>query len=370
MKLLLPFITLLLFLTPPLRANDAQSQKDNLIVQALLRLEKYNLHAKEKAHVKAAVLRYLKANPATDEFFTLIEKFKITEANLQLIGIALDNPRKTEGVRAAKILLASKNTTHINNILAGKKAPPAISLLTALGNTADPAVVPIALPIVTSKRSLPTRTAAVNALGKSAKGQRALLKLTTTKKLPTDLKFTTANILLASRDKKIATEAAKHLKLPATAGSKPLPPIATLAKLTGNPAKGKAVYTRACAICHLPSVLKIDFGPNLIEIGDKLPKSALYTAILDPNAGINFGFEGFILKTKSGAELAGYIQSKTDTTITLKIAGGIAQKFKRADIAKITPMKQSLMPENLQASMNKQELVDLVQYLTTLKKKK
>ena len=40
-----------------------------------------------------------------------------------------------------------------------------------------------------------------------------------------------------------------------------------------------------CFACHKAGNIGIDYGPALTEIGSKLPKSELYLAIIDPNAG-------------------------------------------------------------------------------------
>jgi hypothetical protein len=44
------------------------------------------------------------------------------------------------------------------------------------------------------------------------------------------------------------------------------------------------------------------------------------------------------------------------------------QSVNKENVVSRTKMETSLMPSNLQSSMSEQELVDLVQYLRTLKK--
>ena len=48
--------------------------------------------------------------------------------------------------------------------------------------------------------------------------------------------------------------------------------------------------------------------------------------------------------------------------------GGIVTRFKKADIATRAKQKLSSMPTNLTQAMTDQEFVDLVEYLSTLKK--
>jgi putative heme-binding domain-containing protein len=104
----------------------------------------------------------------------------------------------------------------------------------------------------------------------------------------------------------------------------------------------------------------------LSEIGSKLPKSELLLAIVKPNAGISFDYEGWTVETKQGSFLAGIV-SESDEELTVRMVGGVSQKVKKADIAKRTKMKASLMPEGLHLAMSEMELVDLVEFLSSLR---
>src|SRR6185436_7573374 len=111
----------------------------------------------------------------------------------------------------------------------------------------------------------------------------------------------------------------------------------------------------------------IDFGPNLSEIGSKLAKEALYESILDPSAGISFGYEVWNIELKSGDELYGLIVSETTEELSVKSVGGAVTKCKTVEIARRTKAALSIMPSGLQQNMSAQDLVDLVEYLGSLK---
>jgi len=123
-----------------------------------------------------------------------------------------------------------------------------------------------------------------------------------------------------------------------------------------------------CVKCHQVNGEGIDFGPNLSEIGTKLGKDALYEAILDPSAGISFGFEAWQIELKNGTEAYGLIVSDTTEEIAVKSQGSIVTRYKKADVTKREQQKLSIMPAGLQQAMSTQDLVDLVEYLSTLKK--
>jgi hypothetical protein len=52
------------------------------------------------------------------------------------------------------------------------------------------------------------------------------------------------------------------------------------------------------------------FWTKAFEIGGKLAKEGQYLAILHPDAGISFGYEGWDIKLKDGTQLVGIVASK------------------------------------------------------------
>jgi len=61
--------------------------------------------------------------------------------------------------------------------------------------------------------------------------------------------------------------------------------------------------------------------------------------------------------------VAGLLAAETPTTITLRMAQGVEQKIGRSDIASMTTSRLSLMPQELEKSMTKQEMADLLAFL-------
>src|SRR2546430_1304966 len=210
-----------------------------------------------------------------------------------------------------------------------------------------------------------------DALAQAEEGAAALLKLAREEKLQQDLKLMAGSELNNVRWAKIKTEAAQLLPLPQGQNSGPVPPISELVKMKGDAAKGAVIYRRdtvGCIKCHQVSGEGVDFGPNLSEIGTKLGKDALYEAILDPSAGVSFGYEAWQIELKNGDEAYGLIVSDTADEIAVKTQGGIVARYKKSDIAKREQQKLSIMPAGLQQTMSTQDLADLVEYLSSLKK--
>lgn len=217
-----------------------------------------------------------------------------------------------------------------------------------------------------NQETFAVENALVNALGNGWNGQHLLFDRIKAGELEGNLKTAALLLVMRSWDPLIREEAPKLLD--ASKGKEgELPSVNRLVEMKGYPSNGKTVFSNTCATCHQVNGEGVQFGPDLSEIGNKLAKRALYSAILYPSAGINFGYEGYLIRTKDGGVFNGYIEGQTEQELTLRMMGGIAQNIKRDQISEMDPMDQSLMTANLQAVMNQQELVDLVAYLSELK---
>ena len=162
------------------------------------------------------------------------------------------------------------------------------------------------------------------------------------------------------------------LPLPFGLNAKPLPPVSVLAKRRGDVKRGEEVFFRAavlCARCHQVNGKGIEVGPALSEIVDKLPRSELYESILDPSLGISFGYEAWTVVLKNGQEAFGVIVSDAAEELSIKQITGVVARFKKSEIRLRQQSSLSIMPAGLQAAMSEQDLVDLVEYLASLKKK-
>jgi putative membrane-bound dehydrogenase-like protein len=343
---------------------DGASGNKTLIVEAASRLK--NLDPAQQAKVKGVVTATLDSAKGTAEYVQLVEQFDLRDRNDELLAFAAARPTDVAAGQAIK-LVAKNDPKAIERALAGQESA---KLAAALGASTDKGVVTLLGNIVgDAKRDLAVRQAAVGALAKSKQGSRAILDLAAGKKLAPELTAAAASQLHNSSHKDIRDEAARLLPVPTAKGSEKLPPLEKLVAMKGDPAKGKAVFTTAtCATCHVVNGQGTAYGPELSEIGTKLPKEALYQSILYPSAGISFGYEGWVVTTTDNDDLDGLISSETADQLVLRRAGGINTALKKSEVKDRRQMKLSIMPENLQQQMSTQELVDLVEYLTTLKK--
>ena len=95
----------------------------------------------------------------------------------------------------------------------------------------------------------------------------------------------------------------------------------------------------------------------------------MFTAILDPSAGVSHNYETFSVITIDGNIYTGLKISDTMASITIRNAEGIDRTILQDDVDEILKTGVSIMPADLQRLLTIQELVDVVAYLKTLKKK-
>lgn len=355
---------------PPLRADDsAQRAKDAIVVRTLLRLPGVDLSTKPEA--KAALLRYLETIRGSEQYLDIIEKFKLRETKDELLRLGLEQSDGTLGVKAAGLLVKFDERELLAKAVADPDATKAAKIVGVLGLLADARTNDLLLPLITSA-DLPVaiRSAAVTAVGRNAPGQKRLLDIVEHRKLPMDLQFAAANALLSSPDEVLRSAAAKHLSLPAAASGEPLPPVADLVKRSGDAARGKELFAGlgTCAKCHKVRGEGKEVGPDLSEIGSKLSKEAMYVSILDPSAGVSFNYETWLARTLDGTTLSGILVNQTDDAIELKTAEAVVHKLNRDDLEALKKQPISLMPADLQKQLKAQDLVDIVEFLATLKK--
>ncbi len=360
-------------LLPALRVqgtdDDPQVARDQVVIQTLLRLPGFDYTSNPKA--QAAVQRELKRLSGTDKYLELVDKLDIRDQAPQLTQLAIDKSTDSVGVNAALLLHKFEQLDELVACLTDKEVARRDAAATVLGLMNHKASREKLLAVVEDPSLDPAiRNSATQGLGRNTAGQRMLLRLLKNGKLPESLTFAVGNALHGSRNAEIREQAAELLPLPASKNSKPLPPVNQLVKQRGNVTDGETVFASVgtCNKCHLVRGKGKSVGPDLTEIGSKLSRDALYVSILDPSAGISHNYETYSLITAEGDMLSGLMVNRTDDRITLKDAEGIDRTFATEEIDDFKKQPLSLMPADLQKNLTEQQLVDLVEYLTTLKK--
>lgn len=132
--------------------------------------------------------------------------------------------------------------------------------------------------------------------------------------------------------------------------------------LTADPIRGQAVFKRACSQCHRLDRDGTPVGPDLFGIRNQ-PKEAILLHIIIPEHEITPGFAAYVVTTTDGRVLTGLIAAETPTSITLRQALGKEETILRKDIEELSASRLSLMPQELEKTVNRQEFADLLSYL-------
>ncbi len=317
--------------------------------------------------LKSTIENSLETVKGSQQFLDLLAKYKIKNKNRELMDMAVNNKNDEIKATAVKLVMANHGENEVRSAIHSDTAT-AMNLVGALGGSEDTKVKDMLQSVIMDKSlDLKVRQKATEMFGNGYTGQDRLMTLVSSKKLPAEMDTTAQKLLLKAWRSDVKLKAMAFYNK--GEGNTTLAPLGTLVKLKGNPGNGKSLFTNICASCHQVNNNGINFGPDLSEIGAKYGKEGLYQNVLHPDAGIAFSYDGYLVKTKDGNQLLGYITSETKEDLSLKIMGGTVSKIKKSDIVSKKPYEHSLMPTGLLSGSKQQDVVDLIEYLSTLKKK-
>lgn len=343
-----------------------QTQGDK-VLYALKHMDASKL--KMTAPVMAALNKVLDQYSGELQYVELVSLFKLQSHADELLQIGIHYPDSAKGKEAIKALLDWDRTDLIDKVLNSSNRDEGQAMIKALWPYMyDKKTIAIMEGIMMdTSKEMELRKLAVKTFGGPWESEDRLLLLAKEKKIPITLQAAAAGVFQTAWRATLRDEAAKYLRLPGSKEGTSLPTVSVLVDKQGNVEQGKKVFKTICSSCHRLSNEGVDFGPDLSEISDKLPKEAIYTAILYPDQGISFGYEGWRIKLHDGSSAFGRIISETEDKIDVQYMNN-QQTVLKENILSRTKLESSLMPSNLQATMTEQELVDLVEYLSTLRK--
>jgi len=301
----------------------------------------------------------------TPEWLMAVRKLGLTDQDKAIFEVVREGDDEAFRKEAMALLFDFNGGKRVEDYLKSD-APEAekMEVLGIMGSVSDPKAIALLKGIlIENNLSYPLTRRLVEALGNSGGGQKELYALLEEGKLPDAHKTTAVLKLMNSWNVEIKNNAPKYLKGTATATLD----VDALVDRAGDIAHGEELYATYCSSCHVAGATGVEFGPGLSDIGNKLSKQFLYSNIIYPSAGISFGYEGYTIEMKDSRTYTGYILSRTEDELTLKMMGGTQKEIELANIANQEAMEKSLMTEGLHKVMSEEDLVDLVEYLTTLK---
>jgi len=139
----------------------------------------------------------------------------------------------------------------------------------------------------------------------------------------------------------------------------------------GSVERGEAIYRRAalnCITCHAISGAGGQIGPDLASIGTTAAPDELVQSLLEPSAKIKQNYETVNVVTIDGLIVSGVVRRQSDSEIVLLDASAKTHVIPAGEIDEVCRSNTSLMPKELTALLRRDELVDLIRFLSELGK--
>ncbi|MBL8210253.1 MAG: c-type cytochrome [Bryobacterales bacterium] len=134
----------------------------------------------------------------------------------------------------------------------------------------------------------------------------------------------------------------------------------------GDTAAGESVFwgKAKCGSCHAVRGKGGTFGPDLGNVASMKAAEDIRAAIVDPT-GDGFGrYRGVTVKLKSGRSLKGLARNHNNYSIQVQQPDGNLELLHMGDVEVLVFSKTSLMPGDFRERLTKEELDNLVAYLS------
>ena len=174
-----------------------------------------------------------------------------------------------------------------------------------------------------------------------------------------------------------STQAASSQPTSSPPGSSPhamdaasLDAFVELVRGSGDAKRGAAIYAREnlkCVTCHRIGDAGGRVGPNLTAIGASSPLDYVIDSLLYPAKNVKEGYNTVVVQTDDGQVITGIQVARSDEELVLRDATGKEVTIPAADIDEESA-GTSLMPAGLIDGLSREELADLVRYLSELGK--
>jgi putative heme-binding domain-containing protein len=270
-------------------------------------------------------------------------------------------------------------TRALEGLLKGQPAELRIRAARALGEQLqlyssgdEPAMKALERLVRDKSQDPAVREAAAEGLAGTYHGTLWLLDRSGQHRLPEDLQPAVARLLRNSPFGDVRERAQAAFPAPRLNPAR-LPNIAALAQRRGDRERGKQLLAASeksnlqCLKCHTIQGAGGQIGPDLSVIGQKASRENLFESILYPSKAIADQYLTWVIETKKGLVVTGLIVEETADHVTLRDANGKDTRIDKSDIETRSKSPNSLMPNDLLAYLTEDDLVDLVEYVFSLK---
>ena len=136
----------------------------------------------------------------------------------------------------------------------------------------------------------------------------------------------------------------------------------SLSEAPGDPYRGEPIFASRCASCHMLFHKGGKIGPDLTSY-QREDLSTLLPSLIAPSAEIREGYANYLVTTKDGRALGGFLSDQDANAITIRGFDGSDVSISRSEVAELQAAGRSLMPDGLLDHLSDQQLRDFFAYL-------
>jgi putative heme-binding domain-containing protein len=212
--------------------------------------------------------------------------------------------------------------------------------------------------IIAANQPRAAKVEAALAMARDPEGGKMLLSLAAAGKLPDAIRDTLRHHIFNNPDQTVRVMASDYFRKENNVSY----PIGLITKLQATATSGHKLFSTYCTTCHTHGTEGRQIGPDLTLIHKKFDKVGLLDAIINPSAGLAFGYEPWRIRTKSGASYYGFLISDA-AAVVIKDAAGQQHVIRKEQIQSREQLATSLMPDPAAFGLKEQDLADLAAYL-------
>jgi putative heme-binding domain-containing protein len=146
--------------------------------------------------------------------------------------------------------------------------------------------------------------------------------------------------------------------------------LAVAAATKGDPKRGQMLWQQGkgtCLACHQIGSIGRAIGPDLSRIGAIRSERDLLESILFPSSTLARDYEAHVFEVRGEAPITGVVRSHSAEGLVVVDLAGVEHNLRHDRIVSQQQLEQSLMPMGLDLTLKREELLDLVAYLRSLR---
>ena len=361
-----------------LKDSNSRDIRDDLVSSLTLNLAGKWSNLRKSKELTSVIEKLLEAKETRQTGLALIAAAQRIDFLDRVIDITKSEREPDAARQAALQTLGSFKTEKATEALWGQLGRAelkfAIEAAGALGRQGThQAIAVLQKTVVAERAELELRQAIVAALAGTRPGATWLLDAHARKELKKDLLPDLARLLRYSPYPDLRNKALIAFPPPPKLDPKKLPSIPALLARKGNADRGKQLMSASlkndvkCLFCHTINKVGGNVGPDLSVIGSKASRENLLESILYPSRAIADQYVSWIVRDKNGLSITGMIIEDVPGHIILRDATAKDHKILRKEIDSKIKSRVSIMPDDVIQSLPEADLVDMVEYLYSLK---